>query len=58
MKSLPQSYSSDSQLPNVVLAQLSNLEITDMSEFKDFCSCKDVHEKFLNSTTEFSTKMM
>lgn len=41
MKSLPQSYSSDNQLPSVLLAQLSNLKITDMSKFKDIRSYKD-----------------
>lgn len=47
MKSLPQSYSSDSQLPSVLLAQLSNLKITDMSKFKDIRSYKEQYTKLI-----------
>lgn len=35
MKPLPQSYSGDSQLPNIALVQLSHLKTTDMSESGD-----------------------
>lgn len=41
MKSPPRSNSSDSQMLSVLLAQQSNLKITDMSEFKDSRRAKE-----------------
>lgn len=56
MKSLPQSYTSDSQLPSVLLVQLSHLKKnTDKSKFKDFHSWKDIHEEFFNFMIELDT---
>lgn len=41
MKSPPRSDSSDSQMLSVLLAQQSNLKITDKSEFKDSRRAKE-----------------